>query len=172
MATGVSERDKLFAYMPVVFEALLDKHCKSLLLFYAWAFNWSHWEESWYSEKEILDKTGLGNDAYRDARKKLEKLGWISTWRERKHGHTYSSVCVIVLVGRDDPDVLTKRGGRNPLETSTYQALVSHLLFKHPKLGEKRPNLRKIEYPAENQSTNYRKTQLEGRKHPTNNEEL
>lgn len=167
------EQTGLFAYNAVIYKAFLNKSQHSLLAYYSQAYNWTDRKPSFHSQERICRILDMSPGTYQDAKRDLEKLGWISTEKKHVEGHDFASVHVTVHVGRDDPKramkaAKTKLGkarldeekkstvymGRNPAEQRKYEEAINHFNKLHPWLA-KQPKFKKLAFPARNQSTRY-----------------
>ena len=165
IASKTNERHGAFAYQPLIYAAFLGKHEKQLLTFYSDVFNWTEGNESWYSQESILRQLGFMSPAsYQSARKRLEELGWISTYLRLRQGNTHPSVHVKVMLGRDDPDLFLRRGGRTPEEAEAYEALRKHFSIQHPRLC-KHPKFKKLGYIHQDQSTKFNISLMDAKKY-------
>jgi hypothetical protein len=157
-------QDKLFAYLPVVMRAHLGKHEKLLLFFYAYAYNWTKNSPSYYSQESITRYLDISPKTYQDARRSLNSLGWISVRRESQVGFERTKVYVQLLVGRDDPLITGKRKGRNPKEAQGFLNAVSTLKKHHPDFVVG-PKFKKLVYPAQKQSLEFKNPSKGGKKY-------
>lgn len=169
--TKLTDRHGVFTLTPLIYSAFLDKHEKALLLYYANHYNWKKGEASYHSEKRICDAIPMSPKTYRGARENLEKLGWISVWREYIPGHDNICIRVRPMLGRDDPKIFVSKGGRPPLEQQKHQKLIDDFINKHPELCNY-PRVQKLAFPVQNQSIRVQQMLQKGQKVLTNYDSL
>ena len=173
------ERDGLFAYNEVIYQAFLTKSQHSLITYYAVAYNWTDQKPSYHSQAQICRTLDMSPATYHDARDELERLGWISI--EKKYSSPaarYKSIHVTVHCGKDSAkraaviqaarvkqaekdrtkdDLLEEaegfefKGGRTPDEEKKFKASIAHFERVEPHLA-KRPKFRKSVIPLRSQS--------------------
>jgi hypothetical protein len=98
--TEKRKRDKLYEYASIVQRAKLDCGAKALLWHYAYTYNWTQQNPSFYTQRTICAEVGMSQGTYYDKRKYLIDLGWIKV---RNMG--FNLPCLVTpLEGRDDPD--------------------------------------------------------------------
>lgn len=159
-----------FAYQPIIYAAILGKHEKMLLSFYAWAYNWTENSPSFYSQESIVTAIPIGNDTYQKARENLERLGWIRTQKKKLAGHDYPSILVTIHIGRDEPIAFAKKGGRQPADLEAYENLKLVFAKAHPDLV-RQPKFKKQYFEVQSQSIKIQKELLNEKKAVTNKED-
>lgn len=87
-------------YAREIVDARIDGKAKSLLWFYAWAYNWTEKRRSFWPEKKICAHVGMSVATMHKHRKYLEKLGWIEVVKV----HYLLPPLIGVKVGKNDPD--------------------------------------------------------------------
>jgi hypothetical protein len=166
-----TNRHGIFTYTPLVYSTYLGKHEKSLLMYYAHHYNWKSGEASYHSQERICDAIPMSPRSYLSARTNLKKLGWIYVWKEYIPGLDNVVIRVKPMLGRDDPELLAKKGGRPPLVLNKHQKLVEDFKAKHPELS-KYPKVQKLAFPVQKQSLRVQKMLQTGQKVLTNYESL
>ena len=94
------KQDKLYEYAALVQRAKLDGKAKALLWHYAYTYNWTNKQPSFYSQRTLCAEVGMSQGTYYEKRNYLEELGWIKIKRRG-----YDKPCwVTPIKGQDDPD--------------------------------------------------------------------
>lgn len=173
------ERNGLFAYNEVIYQAFLTKPQHALLTYYAVAYNWTEKEASFHSQALICRTLDMSPSTYQKTRKELENLGWISVESKyRSPAAAHKSVYVTVHCGKDDEDraatiqaarvkqaekAKTKdelweeaqgfefRGGRTPEEEKKFRHSIAHFERVEVHLA-KTPKFKKSAIPLRSQS--------------------
>lgn len=173
------ERNGLFAYNEVIYQAFLTKSQHSLLAYYAVAYNWTGQEASFHSQALICRTLDMTPATYQKIRKELENLGWISVEiKYRNPAAAHKSVYVTVHCGKDDKNraatiqatrvkqakkAKTKdelweeaqgfefRGGRTPDEEKKFRDSIAHFEKVEEHLA-KQPEFKMSRVPLRSQS--------------------
>lgn len=110
-------------YAREISNARLERDAKSLLWFYAWAYNWTESRRSWWPEKKLCAHVGMSLATMHKNRKYLEKHGWIEI--VKVGGRLPPQIGV--KIGRDDPDYERHSYAKGNLENSLTQEELSKM---------------------------------------------